>query len=88
MSCTRSFMGFHWNHHQWKRRVVSTEYLPTLQANMWSRPVYSTSVGCNTAYVCTDCGATKRHEGCICDTEEGERCPARLVFLESERHAH
>jgi len=88
MSCTRSLMGFHWDHHQWKRRVVSTECVPTQQANMWSRPVYGTSVSCKSAYVCTHCGATKRHEGCICDTAEGDQCPARLTFLESERHAH
>jgi hypothetical protein len=88
MSCTRSLMGFHWNHHQWKRRVVSTEYLPTSWTNMWSRPVFGTSVRCDTAYICTDCGATKRHESCICDAQEGEQCPARLAFLEWEWHAH
>ena len=85
MSCTRHFLGFHWDRHQWERRVVSTEYVPTQQANMWSRPVYGRSVLCNTEYVCTGCGATRRHEGCICDTERGETCPARLAFLAPER---
>jgi len=88
MSCTREFLGFHWNRHQWERRVEGTEYVPTQQANMWSRPVYTTSVLCKTEYVCTDCGATKRHEGCICDAEEGEQCPARLAFLASEHRTH
>jgi len=88
MSCTREFMGFHWDSHQWERRVVGTRCVPTQEVNMWSRPVQGTSVLCNTEYVCPDCGATKRHEGCICDAEEGEQCPARLAFLESEQHAH
>lgn len=87
MSCTREFMGFHWDHHQWERRVVGTRSDPTQEVNMWGQPVYGTSVLCHTEYVCSDCGATKRQEGCICDTEEGEQCPARLTFLESEHHA-
>lgn len=88
MSCTRDFMGFHWDHHQWERRVVGTSSVPAQEVNMWGRPVYRTSVLCHTQYACSGCGATKRHEGCICDTGEGEQCPARLTFLAAERHVH
>jgi hypothetical protein len=87
MSCTRQFLGFHWDRHHWERRVVGTELVPTHEANMWGQPVHGSSVLCKTEHVCTDCGETKRHEGCICDTEEGEQCPARVAFLESE-HIH
>ena len=88
MSCTRHGRMFEWGHHTWRRRVVDTEYVPTLEVNMWSRPVHSHAVLCNTEWVCTRCGTTTRHEGCICDVDAGEQCPARQACLDTLQHAH
>jgi hypothetical protein len=86
MSCDKHLLNLHWEHHTWQRRVLSTEYVPTQETNMWSRTVYGRSVRCNTQYVCEACGKTRGDAGCICDTEEGESCAIRLACLDGSSH--
>jgi len=81
MSCTRHFPNVHWDHHNRRRLVVGTEYVPTREFNMWSRLVEGQAVRCDVAYVCGSCGKTLRTESCICDRAEGEQCPPRLDYL-------
>lgn len=81
MSCHHHLLNAHWDRHKWVRRVVGTEYLPAAEVNMWGRPFYGTTVRCDTEYACERCGVTKRHESCICDRVEGEKCPPRLAYL-------
>lgn len=81
MSCTHHLLNFRWGHHKWERRVIGTEDLHTAEVNMWGRPVTGHAVRCDTEYVCRQCGATKRHESCICDRTAGEQCQPRLAYL-------
>ena len=85
MSCTRHFLNVHWQHHKWQRVVVGTEYVPTREVNMWSRPVDGQAVRCDVAYVGRTCGKTLRNESCICDCAVGEQCPPRLDYLRAKR---
>lgn len=86
MSCTTHLFGLTWRHHDWRRRVTATEYLPTIEINMWGQPVHSRAVRCEAEYVCQACGATRAEGSCVCDVEEGERCPVRLVHLDTQTH--
>lgn len=88
MSCTRHFLGLEWERHDWRRTVLSTDYVPTEEVNMWSRPVHGRSVICHTQYVCDACGKTMEQTGCSCDTEEGESCAIRLDCLAQEKAGH
>ncbi len=86
MSCTRHFLNFTWEHHSWRPRVVSTQYAPSDDTNMWGRVVHNRFVRCQKEDVCTECGKTRASRNCICDCSEGEECKIRLEALEQARH--
>lgn len=86
MTCTRRLLGVTWHHHDWRRRVTATEYQPTVEVDMWGRPVRGRAIRCDAEYVCQTCGATRPDGSCTCDAEQGESCPARLVLLDTLTH--
>ena len=85
MGCTKHFLGFHWEHHNWRPHVTFAEYAPTRDTNMWGRPVDSEFVRCHKEFVCQECGAVRDFGNCICDKAEGEQCPPRVAWLEEQR---
>lgn len=87
MSCTRRFLNFRWVHHSWRRRVSSSETVPTHETNMWGRVVDGESVVCHKQEVCEVCGETRGDMSCLCDTKHAERCAIRLAWIDASRHA-
>jgi len=81
MACTTRFLTFEWPHHAWRRRVTSTEYVSTMNGDMWGRTVPNAHVRCHTEYVCDACGATRDAGSCLCDTAKGDHCAIRLACL-------
>ena len=84
-SCTRHFLGFHWDHHEWRRQVSADEHLPTHDTNMWGRMVYGDYVRCFKQYVCERCGQTRGEVSCLCDTAHADQCAIRLAYLDRAR---
>ena len=85
MNCTRHLFNAQWEHHHWRPHVLSTEYVPTLDTNMWGRVVKSEFVRCRKEFVCDVCGKTQPDINCVCDKEEGEGCAVRLACLAAAR---
>ena len=81
MSCTRHFLAFQWERHDWNRRVTFTKHKSSRGTDMWSRTTPVDEVMCRTEYVCADCGAVRYSAYCACDEAVGEQCPARLAWL-------
>lgn len=81
MGCTKSFLGFTWERHAWRRRVTATERPMHTDSNMWGRPTEVPYVACHTHYVCDRCGAVKDEGECACDAARGEQCQPRLELL-------
>lgn len=81
MACSRHLAMVDWEQHQWQRRVTATEHRWQSDTNMWGQPIFNTHVACHTEYVCQQCGAVRDEGTCICDEEEGARCPARVALL-------
>ena len=81
MNCTKHLFSLQWDHHDWRPHVLSTEYVPTVDTNMWGRPVTSEFVRCRKQYVCKACGKTRADVNCVCDKAEGDRCAIRLACL-------
>lgn len=79
MSCTSHVLNLEWEHHAWRRRVVSAETITSPESDMWGRRVAGESVRCLTQDVCDVCGAARPATYCLCDTERGERCALRLA---------
>ena len=86
MTCTRHVLNLHWEHHVWRRRVLSTNRVSTPVTEMWGRPAIEENVRCHTEYVCDRCGETGETAECLCDVAKGERCAIRREFLEASRH--
>jgi hypothetical protein len=87
MGCTRHFLNLQWEHHSWRRRVSLAENVPSLETNMWGRPVNRENVRCQKEEVCQVCGKIRRHEGCFCEPAQAERCAIRLDWINDPRHA-
>jgi hypothetical protein len=85
MSCTRQFLNFRWEHHAWRRRVISTTRVSVPVTDMWGRPVFNEDVRCHTDYVCDACGKTRDDGDCLCDAIKGERCAVRRAFIDASR---
>ena len=83
MNRMKHFLTVPWEHHRWRPRVLSTEYVRSSDTNMWGRTVDSEFVRCRKQYVCEDCGRTCADFNCVCDKEQGERCAVRLACLEA-----
>jgi hypothetical protein len=75
MSCTKRFLNFQWEHHTWRRRVVSSEILTSQETNMWARVVYRDFVRCDKQDVCEVCGTVRHQVSCFCDMERAKQCP-------------
>ena len=82
MGCTKRFLMFKWERHDWHRRVTATERATYADTSMWGRPTSTPHVMCHAEYVCRNCGAVKDDGDCGCDAERGDRCPARVSLLE------
>jgi hypothetical protein len=78
MSCTRSFLGFKWEHHHWQPRVTAWETVTGEETNMWARTMYRDYVRCDKEQVCTECGKVRHEVSCLCDTYKAEKCPLLL----------
>jgi hypothetical protein len=81
MSCTKHFLGFRWEHHDWDRRVTHAENLTFRGTDMWSRKVPVPEVVCYTQYVCRSCGTVRDEGYCNCDQARGDACQIRLAWL-------
>ena len=81
MSCTRHLLNLEWEHHSWRRRVVSAETITAPESTMWGRPVTGASVRCLTQDVCDECGAVRPATYCLCDIERGENCALRRASM-------
>jgi hypothetical protein len=81
MSCRKHFLMFHWDRHDWERRVVQAEDVAGHETDQWSRVVPHAYVNCHVQYVCRSCGTVRDGEDCDCDKERADSCPARLAYL-------
>jgi hypothetical protein len=81
MKCTTRILGIPWTRHAWRRRVASTETIPTGATDMWGRGLIVQSVRCRTEEVCEACGAVREAGYCMCDTARGEICAVRVAYL-------
>ena len=81
MSCTKHFLGLHWEHHSWRRRVTATNTVTVLEPDMWARDAYRDYVRCEKEDVCDVCGTTRHRASCVCDPALAERCQIRLECL-------
>ena len=82
MTCTRQFLNFRWTAHSWRRRVSSSESVPTRETNMWGRAVHGEAVRCQKLDVCEVCGTTSGGVNCLCDTATAERCEIRRAWID------
>ncbi len=80
MSCTKSFLGLEWEHHQWRPRVSGAEILAAQEADMWGKPVYRDYVRCDKQEVCTGCGAVRREKSCVCEPGKAKGCEVYLAW--------
>jgi hypothetical protein len=85
MSCTRSFLGLRWEHHDWRRRVSGYEIRRGVEGTIWGREVERDFVRCDTEEVCADCGAVRHQANCTCDFERGETCPPLVEWRAANR---
>ena len=85
MSCTKHFLGFRWQRHDWERQVASTSHLTVPLTDQWGRAINHDYVLCHARYVCRDCGAVRDGEECGCDQEHADHCAVRLTYLAEQR---
>lgn len=85
MGCTKHFLMFKWERHDWQRRVTATERPIYTDTSMWGRPTATPHVICHAEYVCQRCGAVKDEGDCTCDAARGDQCQPRLALLSELR---
>lgn len=83
MACTKHLLNVAWEHHAWRRRVTSTDTVPTRLTDMWGRVVTDNFVRCETQDVCDACGTIRRNATCLCDPARADACPSRLSWLDA-----
>jgi len=85
MSCTKHFLTFHWERHNWQRAVNYTARRAFRETDQWGRAVEFDDVVCHAQYICSDCGAIKDGEECSCEPDRAETCPVRVALLAEEQ---
>lgn len=83
MSCTKHFLGFHWDHHTWIRQVTHTESRTIHETDQWGCSNEEAAAFCHVRYVCKECGAVREGEECRCEQERAEQCACRLNAIDA-----
>jgi hypothetical protein len=81
MSCHKHFLNLQWEHHRWRRHLVSSEILTMPEMNIWCRVVDKPYVRCDKQSVCEICGKIGQESSCFCDMEVAERCTLRKALV-------
>ena len=84
MGCTKHFLTFQWERHNWERSVNHTARRSFREVDQWGRKVQANDVTCHAQYVCRDCGAVRDGEECSCDPERADTCAVRVALLAEE----
>ena len=77
MNCTKHFLMFRWEQHNWRPGVSWADAYSSRGTNMWGRVVTQRYVVCQPQYRCSECGKERVGSCCTCDQERAVRCPRR-----------